>query len=61
MNADALPQKRDNATVTRMVKREMNGYNYGARMPHAVKSANSKNYAYDLNGNMLVRGTQHLE
>ncbi len=36
-------------------------YNYGTRMPHAVKSANNKNYAYDLNGNMLVRGTQQLQ
>lgn len=36
-------------------------YSYGTRMPHAIKSANGKSYAYDLNGNMLVRGTQHLE
>ena len=35
-------------------------YNYGSRMPHAVKSANGKNYAYDANGNMLVRGNQRL-
>jgi RHS repeat-associated protein len=31
------------------------------RLPHAVITANGKNYAYDLNGNMLVRGNQHLE
>ncbi len=36
-------------------------YNYGTRMPHAVKSANGKNYAYDGNGNMLVRGMQRLD
>ncbi len=35
-------------------------YNYGVRMPHAVKSANGTNYAYDANGNMLVRGNQRL-
>ena len=35
-------------------------YNYGLRMPHAVKSANETNYAYDMNGNMLVRGNQRL-
>jgi RHS repeat-associated protein len=35
-------------------------YNYGSRIPHAVKSANGRNYAYDANGNMLVRGTQRL-
>jgi len=29
-------------------------------MPHAVKGANGKNYAYDQNGNMLVRGSQRL-
>ncbi len=35
-------------------------YTYGTRMPHAVKSANGVNYAYDQNGNMLVRGNQRL-
>jgi RHS repeat-associated protein len=35
-------------------------YNYGSRLPHAVKSANGTNYAYDMNGNMLVRGNQRL-
>jgi RHS repeat-associated protein len=32
----------------------------GTRLPHAVKSANGSNYAYDPCGNMLVRGTQAL-
>ena len=32
----------------------------GTRLPHAVKSANGLNYAYDLCGNMLVRGTEAL-
>jgi RHS repeat-associated protein len=32
----------------------------GTRLPHAVKSANGLNYAYDTCGNMLVRGTQAL-
>lgn len=36
-------------------------YNYGTRLPHAVKSANGVNYAYDANGNLLVRGTQRLD
>ncbi len=35
-------------------------YGYGSRMPHAVKSASGTNYAYDANGNMLVRGNQRL-
>ena len=35
-------------------------YNYGTRLPHAVKSANGLNYAYDLCGNMLVRGNESL-
>jgi RHS repeat-associated protein len=32
----------------------------GTRLPHAVKSANGLNYAYDTTGNMLVRGTEAL-
>jgi RHS repeat-associated protein len=32
----------------------------GTHLPHAVKSANGLNYAYDTCGNMLVRGTQAL-
>jgi len=36
-------------------------YNYGTRIPHVVKSANGINYAYDGNGNMLVRGSQRLD
>jgi len=35
-------------------------YGYGTRLPHAVKSANGTNYAYDQNGNMLTRGNQEL-
>jgi RHS repeat-associated protein len=35
-------------------------YTYGNRLPHAIKTANGLNYAYDLCGNMLVRGTQSL-
>jgi RHS repeat-associated protein len=35
-------------------------YGYGSRLPHAVKSANGTNYAYDQNGNMLMRGNQQL-
>lgn len=35
-------------------------YDYKLRMPHAVKSANGKSYAYDANGNMIVRGAQQL-
>jgi RHS repeat-associated protein len=35
-------------------------YSYGSRLPHAVKSANGTNYAYDQNGNMLMRGNQQL-
>jgi RHS repeat-associated protein len=36
------------------------GYTYGIRLPHAVKTANGQSYAYDANGNMLVRGNQRL-
>ena len=37
-------------------------FNYGVRMPHAVKSVSTNNYAYDANGNMIVRGNrQRLE
>lgn len=36
-------------------------YGYSSRIAHAVTNANGNNYAYDLNGNMLVRGKQHLE
>jgi RHS repeat-associated protein len=32
----------------------------GTHLPHAVKNANGLNYAYDLCGNMLVRGTEAL-
>jgi RHS repeat-associated protein len=35
-------------------------YNYGVRMPHAVKSANGQTNAYDACGNMMVRGNQRL-
>jgi RHS repeat-associated protein len=35
-------------------------YGYGTRLPHAVKSANGTNYAYDQNGSMLTRGNQEL-
>jgi len=37
-------------------------YNYGAgeQLPHAVRSANGKSYAYDGAGNMVSRGGQHL-
>ena len=35
-------------------------YSYGVRMPHAVKLANGKRYAYDANGNMIVRDSQRL-
>jgi len=36
-------------------------YLYTNRMPHAVKQANGKNYAYDANGNMIVRDNQRLD
>lgn len=35
-------------------------YNYGTRLPHAVKSANGVNYTYDANGNLFSRGSQYL-
>ncbi len=35
-------------------------YTYGIRLPHAVKTANGLNYAYDLCGNMLLRGREQL-
>jgi RHS repeat-associated protein len=36
-------------------------YGYGVRMPHAVKTANGKNYAYDANGSMIVRDSQRFD
>ena len=36
-------------------------YGYGVRMPQAVKSANGRNYSYDANGSMIVRGTEQLD
>jgi len=35
-------------------------YNYGVRMPHAVKSANGQTNAYDACGNMMVMGNERL-
>jgi len=32
----------------------------GTRLPHAIKSVNGLNYAYDTCGNMMVRGTEAL-
>lgn len=36
-------------------------YNYGSRMPHAVKQVGTRNYAYDANGNTVVRDGQRLD
>lgn len=36
-------------------------YQYTSSKPHAVTIANGKSYAYDLNGNMIVRGADTLE
>ncbi|MBI5388209.1 MAG: glycohydrolase toxin TNT-related protein [Verrucomicrobia bacterium] len=33
-------------------------YNYGVRMPHAVKSVSTNYYAYDASGNMIVRANR---
>lgn len=35
-------------------------YNYGLRMPHAVKSVDGQTNAYDACGNMMLRGKQKL-
>lgn len=35
-------------------------YNYGLRMPHAVKSVDGQTNAYDACGNMMLRGAQRL-
>jgi RHS repeat-associated protein len=35
-------------------------YTYYASRPHSVKTANGVRYAYDRNGNMIVRGNQRL-
>ena len=36
------------------------GYDYGSRLPHAVKKVGSQYYAYDMNGNTVARGVQNL-
>ena len=36
------------------------GYDYGSRLPHAVKRVGSQYYAYDMNGNTVARGPQNL-
>jgi RHS repeat-associated protein len=51
------------SSIGNIVTNSENGtpaYGYGTRLPHAVKSANGTNYAYDQNGDMLVRGNQEL-
>ena len=35
-------------------------YVYGSIRPHAVRSANGQRYTYDQNGNVALRGRQHL-
>jgi RHS repeat-associated protein len=37
-----------------------NSYTYGTIRPHCVRSANGVDYTYDLNGNVSMRGKQHL-
>lgn len=39
-------------------KSDVGNYTYSGYGPYAVSSAGSKNYTYDLNGNMLTGGTQ---
>ena len=36
-------------------------YDYGSRLPHAVKRIGNRRYAYDANGNMSSRNGQRLE
>jgi RHS repeat-associated protein len=37
-----------------------NSYTYGTIRPHCVRNANGVDYTYDLNGNVSMRGKQHL-
>jgi RHS repeat-associated protein len=37
-----------------------NRYTYGTIRPHCVRNANGVDYTYDLNGNVSMRGRQHL-